>query len=146
MGPKNFLKHFVSRLVSQASTGRAAPIAGRSSRFINPTVPVMPSKPQEVAVAAPTTMTASKTPYQLNLDQTTTACRVLVKHISDQRKQRAQDSAKPNLLDGRDDDQDDDQVSGVEEPIWLVLTTKKHIVDEQRLKPSKMSAPLPTTT
>lgn len=89
---------------------------------------------QEMAVAVP-----SKTPYQLNLDQTTKACKVLLRHISEARAKRDGASAKPNLL-GNGDDEETNEAAGDEDPVWLIMTTKKHISDQQRLKPSKMYA------
>lgn len=81
---------------------------------------------------------AVRTPYQLDLPQTTQACKVLIKHISEERRRREAQSKRPNLLafgggvDAEDASADD------QEPIWLILTTKKHIVDQKKLKPSKM--------
>ncbi len=73
----------------------------------------------------------------ISLPQTTQACRVLLRHITDEKKRRAVDATKSDLLASQDDASDpgagDDDV-----PIWLVLTTKKHVVDKKRLKPSKM--------
>jgi ribosome biogenesis protein UTP30 len=57
-------------------------------------------------------------------------------------------SEKKSLLAETGDDEDT-QTNG--QPIWLTLTTKKHIVDQKRLKPAKIALPhalntSPTTT
>ena len=52
-----------------------------------------------------------------------------------------QTSAKKNLLTAKTSDSDDDVATDVEAPIWLSLTTKQHIVDKNRLKPSKIPVP-----
>lgn len=86
------------------------------------------------------TKAVTVTPYQLDTSQTTQACKVLLKHIADERQRREKaESAKPNLLKhGADDDSSDEQPEDEQTPVWLILTTKKHIVDQKRMKPSKM--------
>ena len=74
--------------------------------------------------------------YSINSSQTTQACKVLLKHISDSTQNRHKDTTKQNLLAADDEDEEDD---GDATPIWLIVTTKKHIVDQRKLKPSKMS-------
>jgi ribosome biogenesis protein UTP30 len=56
-------------------------------------------------------------------------------------KEKAAQSDKKNLLA---DDPDDD--SAADTPIWLTLTTKRHIVDSNRLKPGKIVLPHPLNT
>lgn len=81
----------------------------------------------------------SKTPYQLDLAQTTKACTVLLKHIADERARRQAESGKANLLADRDDDSGDDEDSDLADvPVWMIVSTKKHIADQKRLKPQKM--------
>lgn len=65
----------------------------------------------------------------------------IIKHIKSTEKQESK--SKPNLLASADDDeeQDDDAT-----PIWLTLTTKKHIIDQKRLKPAKLTVPHPLNT
>ncbi len=48
---------------------------------------------------------------------------------------------KKNLLENDDDDSDPDDQTAEDQPIWLNLTTKKHIVDKNRLKPGKITVP-----
>ena len=80
------------------------------------------------------------TPYQINVDQTLKASKALLNHVREQTKKLQELSSKKNLLasaeasDSEDDDAEDT-------PIWLTLTTKQHIVDKQRLLPSKIKVP-----
>ncbi|KAI9710644.1 MAG: hypothetical protein M1828_002131 [Chrysothrix sp. TS-e1954] len=88
----------------------------------------------------------SRTPYQLDISQTTRACDVLLKHIGDERKRRTIAAPpKPNLLSAKvDDDEAGEQGRDQDEtPVWLIATTKKHVVDRPRLKPGKISLPHP---
>jgi ribosome biogenesis protein UTP30 len=64
----------------------------------------------------------------------------LLKHI---KAEEVSSTSKPNLLAdaGDDEEQQDDST-----PIWLTLTTKKHIADQKRLKPSKLAVPHPLNT
>ena len=48
-------------------------------------------------------------------------------------------SAKKNLLDIDKGDSDFEAGTAEDPPIWLNLTTKKHIVDKKRLKPGKIA-------
>jgi len=52
-------------------------------------------------------------------------------------------SAKKNLLDEEDEQEGSESGEQLAEdpPIWLNLTTKKHIVDKNRLKPGKIAVP-----
>lgn len=58
-------------------------------------------------------------------------------------KRIQQTSSKRNLLATSADDSndEDDSIDDGEAPIWLTLTTKQHIVDQTRLKPSKIAVP-----
>lgn len=80
----------------------------------------------------------SGSPYQLNSAQTLKATKALLKHIKTSEKSSAEKTGKRSLLAG-DDDDDSDELNQI--PIWLNLTTKKHIVDTKRLKPSKVALP-----
>jgi ribosome biogenesis protein UTP30 len=66
----------------------------------------------------------------------------LIKHIKIASQRNEAASGKKNLLAGADDSSAEEE-SGEAEPIWLVLTTKKHIVDQKRLKPGRISLPHP---
>lgn len=97
--------------------------------------------PSKVTVVA---KVASSSPYQLDTDQTLRATKALVRKIqSDVQTKSASDKKESLLADADSDDADDDV------PVWLVLTTKKHVVDKKRLKPGKIQLPHPyidTTT
>ncbi|KAL9041995.1 MAG: hypothetical protein Q9180_000906 [Flavoplaca navasiana] len=91
-----------------------------------------------------TTRVASGSPYQLDQSQTLKASSALLKHISSESNRKAAVSSTTNLLNTSSDILD-------VEPVWLSLTTKKHIVDRHRLKPGKIPLPhslnqSPTTT
>ncbi|KFX98074.1 hypothetical protein V490_02468, partial [Pseudogymnoascus sp. VKM F-3557] len=73
-----------------------------------------------------TTKVQSGSPYQLNSAQTLKASKALIKHIKNAEKGSAEKSGKRDLLAG-DDEEDSDDLDQI--PIWLNVTTKKHIVD-----------------
>ncbi|KIW22312.1 uncharacterized protein PV07_12212 [Cladophialophora immunda] len=102
------------------------------------------------AVAKVTTTAISKqsqpTPYQLDPDQTLKASRALLQHIQAETKRLQQASSKKSLLAASDSDSEDDAAADATAPIWLTLTTKQHIVDKNRLKPSKIAVPHPLNT
>lgn len=80
------------------------------------------------------------TPYQINVDQTLKASTALLNHVREQTKKLQELSSKKNLLVSADaSDSEDDDADEI--PIWLTLTTKQHIVDKQRLLPSKIKVP-----
>ncbi|EGE77893.1 hypothetical protein BDBG_05613 [Blastomyces gilchristii SLH14081] len=84
----------------------------------------------------------SGTPYQLNNDQVTRASSALLRHIKAEEEKKALESTKKDLLANNDDEDDDDAEDSVDAtPVWLVVTTKKHIVDKNRLKPGKIPVP-----
>ncbi|PGG97243.1 hypothetical protein AJ79_09279 [Helicocarpus griseus UAMH5409] len=90
-----------------------------------------------------TTRPASGTPYQLDNGQVTRASSALLKHIKAEEKRKAEESTKKDLLAGDDEEEgsDAEETSAEGTPVWLVLTTKKHIVDKNRLKPGKIPVP-----
>lgn len=74
---------------------------------------------------------------RIDPSQTLRAATALLRKIqSDQATRNA--TAKSNLLADADDEEAEDDV-----PVWLVLTTKKHIIDAKRLKPGKIALPHP---
>ncbi|KIW74373.1 hypothetical protein Z517_12313 [Fonsecaea pedrosoi CBS 271.37] len=101
-------------------------------------------------VAKVTTTVASKqpqqTPYQLDPDQTLKASRALLQHIQAETKRLQQASSKKSLLAASSSDSEEDGPDETTAPIWLTLTTKQHIVDKHRLKPSKITVPHPLNT
>lgn len=65
--------------------------------------------------------------------QTLKASKALLAHIKKAAKESAQESSKRNLLG--DDEEEEDS------PVWLTLTTKRHIADKSRLQPGKIQVP-----
>ena len=87
----------------------------------------------------------------INSYQALKASTALLKHIKSEAKRREASSTAQNLLADPADDSSEEGASVLANPIWLVITTKKHIVDQKRLKPGKILLPhslntLPTTT
>ncbi|KAE9363585.1 ribosomal protein L1 [Stipitochalara longipes BDJ] len=82
-------------------------------------------------------------PYQLNHEQTLKASKALLTHIKSSDKEKTNAADKKSLIKDNSDSEEDQDSS---EPIWLLLTTKKHLVDKKRLKPSKISLPHPLNT
>ncbi len=65
------------------------------------------------------------------------ASKALLKHIKTSEKEVTAASGKQSLIkDDEEEDEDDESI-----PIWLQLTTKKHIVDQKRLKPARLALP-----
>ncbi|KAL8682455.1 MAG: hypothetical protein Q9186_001498 [Xanthomendoza sp. 1 TL-2023] len=73
-------------------------------------------------------------------DMTLKASKALLQHISTESDRKEANSTTKNLLKASSDGHDQDN-SADAEPIWLSLTTKKHIVDKHRLKPGKIPLP-----
>jgi ribosome biogenesis protein UTP30 len=73
------------------------------------------------------------------------ASKALLSHIKSTTQETTSSSGKKSLLAGADDE-DEDNSPDNSNPIWLTLTTKKHITDQKRLKPSKISLPNPLNT
>lgn len=77
----------------------------------------------------------------LTILQTLKASQALLKHIKSSEKEKTKATGKKSLI--KDDDDSEGDENSTSPPIWLVLTTKKHIVDQKRLKPSKIPLPHP---
>ncbi|TAQ89942.1 hypothetical protein B7494_g1713 [Chlorociboria aeruginascens] len=71
-----------------------------------------------------TTKAESGSPYQLN---------------DEQASKDGSDNTKKDLLASTDDD--DETISDETDPIFLTLTTKKHIATQSKFKPSKLAVP-----
>lgn len=70
--------------------------------------------------------------------QTLKASKALLSHIQNAAKEQSEVSTKKNLLDDDDD--------AAETPVWMTLTTKRHISDKARLQPGKIALPHPLLT
>lgn len=66
----------------------------------------------------------------------------MLRHIKSEAKRKEEQATTKTLLTTEDDSSDEDE-SGQTEPIWLVVTTKKHVADKKRLKPGKIVLPHP---
>ncbi|CAK1361022.1 putative ribosome biogenesis protein [Cercospora beticola] len=93
------------------------------------------TKKTKTEVAVPT----SSSPYQLDPSQTLKATTALLKKINADVSTKSSSREKANLLADADDGEEVEEDS----PVWLILTTKKHIVDKKRLKPGKIVLPNP---
>jgi ribosome biogenesis protein UTP30 len=79
--------------------------------------------------------------FLLIILQTLKASKALLTHIQTSEKGKTKAAGKKSLIqDDANSEEDEDSTSP---PIWLTLTTKKHIVDQKRLKPSKIPLPHP---
>ncbi|KAF2837208.1 ribosomal protein L1 [Patellaria atrata CBS 101060] len=85
-----------------------------------------------------TTRPESGTPYQLDSKQVSRAVTALTKHISSELQTKQSQAEKKNLL-AEEGSEDEVQVS--ETPVWLIVSTKQHIVDDAKLKPGKIALP-----
>ncbi|KAJ5721985.1 hypothetical protein N7488_000020 [Penicillium malachiteum] len=86
-----------------------------------------------------TTKVTSGSPYQLDKPQVTKASSALLRHIKSNQEEREKSATKKTLIG--DNDSDDEETPVNNEAVWLIMTTKKHVVDKNRLKPGKISLP-----
>ncbi|OJJ47022.1 hypothetical protein ASPZODRAFT_25104 [Penicilliopsis zonata CBS 506.65] len=84
---------------------------------------------------------ASGSPYQLDNEQVTRASTALLRHIKTKQQEQEESATKKTLIGDNDDESDAEDVPLHNDPVWLVLTTKKHVVDKNRLKPGKIPVP-----
>ena len=75
--------------------------------------------------------------------QTLKASKALLAHIKKASKQKSESTGKKNILD---EIEEDGSLTLAETPVWMTLTTKRHIVDTNRLKPAKIPLPHPLHT
>ncbi|EME86890.1 uncharacterized protein MYCFIDRAFT_29407 [Pseudocercospora fijiensis CIRAD86] len=92
---------------------------------------------------APTSTAASKkaasgSPAKIDPSQTLRATTALLRKIQADESEQKTSASKSNLLEDADEEDVED-----DSPVWLILTTKKHIVDKKRLKPGKIVLPHP---
>ncbi|KAF2684020.1 ribosomal protein L1 [Lentithecium fluviatile CBS 122367] len=95
------------------------------------------SKEEKAANAPLATRASNGTPYQLDPAQVEKAATALVSHM----KQHAQ--AKIEKKDKQSLAADEDEADGGEDPIFLSVSTKQHVHDTSRLKPTKLPLPHP---
>ncbi|KAL1964413.1 hypothetical protein VTN77DRAFT_6971 [Rasamsonia byssochlamydoides] len=88
-----------------------------------------------------TTKVTSGSPYQLENGQVLRASTALLRHMKSQLQKKEEESTKKTLIGDNDDASDAEDAPIIKEPVWLVITTKKHVVDKNRLKPGKISIP-----
>ncbi|KAK5175594.1 proteasome-interacting protein cic1 [Saxophila tyrrhenica] len=85
-----------------------------------------------------TTRSSTGIAQQLDPSQTLRASTALLKKIQSDQATKTVTAEKPSLLADADENEAADDI-----PVWLVLTTKKHIIDKVRLKPGKIALPYP---
>ncbi|CBX99087.1 hypothetical protein LEMA_P083260.1 [Plenodomus lingam JN3] len=96
------------------------------------------TKKVQLPVEAPlTTKAADGTPYQLDPAQVERAAKALVAHMQKHVTEKQEAAPVKNLAE------DEDEPEANDEPIFLSVTTKKHIHDTSRLKPTKIVLPHP---
>lgn len=89
----------------------------------------------------PSKSSSNETPYQLDPDQTLKASKALLEHLRLETERLQANSTTKNLLKSGDSDSEAGDASEGRTPIWLNITTKQHMVDSNRLKPSKINVP-----
>ncbi len=77
----------------------------------------------------------------LTIPQTLKASTALLQHVRQEAKRLRELQTKKSLLEQDEDGSDSEEQTTDDPPIWLNLTTKKHIVDKNRLKPGKITVP-----
>ena len=81
-----------------------------------------------------------------NMTQTLKASTALLKHVKEETKKLQELRSKQSLLPDKDEASDSDGELEDDQPVWLTLSTKQHIVDKARLKPSKIFVPHSSNT
>ncbi|KAL2113443.1 hypothetical protein VUR80DRAFT_3843 [Thermomyces stellatus] len=94
-----------------------------------------PNNQKQNQVAAP-----AAAPTSVDPEQALKASKALIAHIKKASAQKSSSSAKKNILD---EIEPDNALALADTPIWLTLTTKRHIADTNRLKPDKIPLPHP---
>jgi ribosome biogenesis protein UTP30 len=90
------------------------------------------SKEEKVANVPLTTKVSNGTPYQLDPAQVERAAIALVSHMKQHAKVKSEKDGKQSLV------ADEDEAQGGEDPIYLSVSTKQHVHDTSRLKPTKL--------
>ncbi|KPI43538.1 putative ribosome biogenesis protein C8F11.04 [Cyphellophora attinorum] len=84
---------------------------------------------------------AFATPYQLDPEQTLKASQALLAHLRTETKKLQSSTTKRELLKTDDSESESEAADSEQAPIWLTLTTKQHIIDKNRLRPTKIAVP-----
>jgi ribosome biogenesis protein UTP30 len=87
-----------------------------------------------------TSKVSTGSPYQLDTPQVIKASSALLRHIKSNQEAKEKAATKKTLI-GDNDDSEDEETPLNNEAIWLILTTKQHVVDKNRLKPGKITIP-----
>ncbi|KAF1976600.1 ribosomal protein L1 [Bimuria novae-zelandiae CBS 107.79] len=91
----------------------------------------------EKSANAPLVAKKSSTPYQLDPAQVERAAKGLIAHMKKHAQEKEEKAGKKNLAVDEDDSADQDQA------IFLNVSTKTHVHDSNRLKPTKLPLPHP---
>ncbi|KUI54856.1 hypothetical protein VP1G_02292 [Cytospora mali] len=94
-------------------------------------------------MASSSTTVAKQANFAIDPEQALKASKALLAHIKKTAKDNAASSSKKNILEAADDEQ---SLTVAETPIWLTVTTKRHIHDSKALKPNKIFLPHPLNT
>ncbi|PSR90643.1 ribosomal protein L1p/L10e family-domain-containing protein [Coniella lustricola] len=86
---------------------------------------------------------AKASQFEVDPDQALKASKALLAHIKKTAAETAASATKKNILDVADDNDSDKALSLAETPIWLTITTKRHIHDSKKLQPAKIALPHP---
>jgi ribosome biogenesis protein UTP30 len=78
--------------------------------------------------------------------QTLKASRALLAHIKNGKEFKDSKKQKRNLLADADEGSGEEGTELDDVAVWLILTTKRHIIDKTRLKPGKMCVSLNPVT
>ncbi|KAJ4403080.1 proteasome-interacting protein cic1 [Gnomoniopsis sp. IMI 355080] len=78
--------------------------------------------------------------FEVDPDQALKASKALLAHIKKTASENAANATKKNLLDDADEEK---PLSVAETPIWMTVTTKRHIHDSKKLQPGKIILPHP---
>ena len=90
------------------------------------------TKKAEKATEAPlTTKTTNGTPYQLDPSQVERAAKALVAHMKKHKEEKEATGTKDLMAD-------EDEAEQADQPIFLSISTKKHVNNTNSLKPTKM--------
>lgn len=90
------------------------------------------SKEVKGADALLTTKVSNGTPYQLDPAQVERAATALVSHMKQHAQTKSEKAGKKSLA------ADEDEAQDGEETIFLSVSTKQHVHDTSRLKPTKL--------